>query len=108
MSGYLNCENCGNSIDCSIDDLDTFIGVPCTLCGDVLTTKEQNDKLRLILEYPENFVMDILLREEKYEVVLSPEVLVGLLHNPDTFKTEHEVLKDLTNKFTISLRESDD
>lgn len=108
MSGYLNCENCGNTETCDIEDLDTFIGVPCTFCGEVLTTKEQNDKLRLILESPENFIMDIMFWEEKYEVVLSPEVLVGLLCDPVTFKTEHEVLKDLTNKFTISLRESDD
>ncbi len=108
MSSYLNCENCGNTETCEIEDLDDFIGVPCTFCGEVLTTKEQNDKLRLILESPENFVMDILLREEKYQVILSPEVLVGLLHNPVTFKTEHEVLKDLTNKFTISLRGADE
>ena len=71
----------------------------------MLTTKEQNEKLTSILSCPENFIMDILLGEEKYEVVLSPEVLVGLICDVATFKTEHEVLKDLTNKFTISLRE---
>ena len=79
MSSYLNCENCGNTETCEIEDLEDFIGVPCTFCGEVLTTKEQNDKLRLILESPENFVMDILLREEKYQVITQKRKLCRFL-----------------------------
>ena len=31
MSSYLNCENCGNTETCEIEDLEDFIGVPLSL-----------------------------------------------------------------------------
>lgn len=104
MSNYLRCEDCGYTVDEGYVNIAEYEGKACPHCGEVLTTKEQNELLEFVKENPVEVLSQIILGEKKYSVDISPTLLLALLTDPN-IKAEQEVLKDLSLLFRIGLKE---
>lgn len=103
MSNYLRCEDCGCTIKEDYVNITNYEGKPCPRCGEVLTTREQNESLEFVKENPVEILSQIILGEQKYSVEISPTLLLSLLTNP-AIKAEQEVLKDLSLLFRIGVK----